>query len=686
MFGDPSRLREIMGREQLKPKNLTETLGRFARYFGQFWPGLVVVVALVFASTWTQVTGPELTGQVVDCYLAPIALGGADLASLFQGAASANPVKVSDNCWLAADSTLAETDPAKPILRSIIYTGTTIPTASELAGLSNADRIAGFTRIILALVGLFVVGALITGMSFFVMTWVGQQVLRQMRLDVFAQLHRLSLGYYAEHEAGDLMSRITNDASAIEQAFGFALIQVFSGSLLLVWLAYTMLAKSLPFGLLSLVVTPVMLVATFWFSDQARRAFRKSREEMGSVNANLQESIAAVREAQAFNRAEENIEQFKQTNAANRDANVRAVAFTAALAPTLEALSFVALAIVTTVGGYYMLKGEAFFGTAVSLGLVITFIGYVLRVNQPIQQIAILWTNVQSAIAGGERIFNLLDEKPAVLNAPNAKTMPAIQGAVVFEGVSAEYKAGVPVLQNVDFAVKPGQTIAIVGPTGAGKTTIINLLPRFYDVTHGKVLIDNVDVRDVTLESLRSQIGIVLQDTFLFSTSVMENIRFGRPDATDAEVVAAAKLAYADTFIERLPEKYNTVLGERGSGLSQGQRQLLSIARAALANPRLLILDEATSSVDTRTERLIQKAFDELLKGRTSFVIAHRLSTIRNADMILVLKAGEIIERGKFDELLARNGFFYNLYMSQFRATESAAPGHNGHHAEAVPA
>jgi ATP-binding cassette subfamily B protein len=373
---------------------------------------------------------------------------------------------------------------------------------------------------------------------------------------------------------------------------------------------------------------------------------------------------------QAFNRADENIEQFKAANAANRDANVRAVSFTSALAPTLEALSYISLAIVTGVGGWYLLRGQSLFGTVVTLGLVVTFLAYVQRFNQPIQQIAVLWTNIQNAIAGAERIFNILDEKPAIADASTARIMPPIQGRVEFNEVSHEYEQGVPVLDKVSFLAEPGQTVAIVGPTGAGKTTIINLLPRFYDVTHGSVKIDGIDVRDVTTESLRKQIGIVLQDTFLFSASVMDNVRFGRPDATDEDVKAAIRLANADNFIERLPDKYDTVLGERGSGLSQGQRQLLSIARAALADPRILILDEATSSVDTRTERLIQKAFDQLLMGRTSFVIAHRLSTIRNADQILVLKGGQIVERGKHDELLDKRGAYYDLYMSQFKKQE----------------
>jgi ATP-binding cassette subfamily B protein len=334
-----------------------------------------------------------------------------------------------------------------------------------------------------------------------------------------------------------------------------------------------------------------------------------------------------------------------------------------------------------------LLRGQTLFGSVISLGIVVTFLTYVQRFNQPIQQIAVLWTNVQNAVASGERIFDLLDQVPQVQDKPAAPAMPLIKGRVQLVNVSAAYKPDEPVLKNVSLTAEPGQTIAIVGPTGAGKTTIINLIPRFYDVTGGAVLIDGRDVREVKAATLRQQIGVVLQDTFIFSDSVMENIRFGRPAATDEEVFAAARLARADQFIERLPEGYQTVLGERGSGLSQGQRQLLAIARAALANPRILILDEATSSVDTRTERLIQTALNELLNGRTSFVIAHRLSTIRNADEVLVLKQGEIIERGTHTELLAQRGFYYDLYMSQFRHQEELIPSTvNGRTPQLMPA
>ncbi len=538
-------------------------------------------------------------------------------------------------------------------------------------------------ELVLIILALFVIGAVMTGLSFFTMAWAGNHVLRDLREDLYQHLLRLSLGYYGDHEAGDLMSRITNDSETIQQAISFALLNVFSGIMLLSWVSYNMVRLSLPFALLSLIVVPLMIVATVWFSGQARKAFRKARERIGNVNAELQESISAVREVQAFNRADENIENFRVTNAANRDANVRAVAYTSALAPTLEALGYVALAIVAGVGGMAILTGGTFFGTVVSLGLVITFVAYVQRFNQPIQQIAILWTNLQNAIAGGERIFNLMDVEPEIVNLPGAIDMPSIQGSVAFENVCASYRVDLPVLTDMNFTVEPGQTVAIVGPTGAGKTTIINLVPRFYDVCGGVVRIDGQDVRSVTVESLRRQIGIVLQDTFLFSATVMENIRYGRPEASDEEVLAAAKLAHVDTFVERLSDGYQTILGERGSGLSQGQRQLLAIARAALVDPRILILDEATSSVDTRTERLIQKALNELLKGRTSFVIAHRLSTIRNADLVLVIDKGQIVERGKHDDLLAKRGFYYDLYMSQFRA-EDEAPLQSGGNGRAL--
>jgi ATP-binding cassette, subfamily B, multidrug efflux pump len=641
MFGQGGPMMRALQQEARKPKNISETLGRLASYFKTYWLALIIILALMLTATWMQVRIPDLVGQTVDCYLTPTAaseLNGSTTAisqfvgQLAQGGQVAN-------CWYDANS----------------------------ASYSNAQRIAGLGGLILIVVALYLGSAILSGLTSYIMNWTGAHVLTRLRIQVFEHLHKLSIGYYSQHEAGELMSRITNDAETIQQAFNFALVNVLTGILMLIFVAFTMFTRSWGYALLSLVVSPIMLIATLWFSNQARKAFRVTRVELGNVNAELEQGISAVREVQAFNREKENIINFNKINAANRDANIRAVAFTSALSPTLEALGYLATAIVTCAGGLFILRNQPLLGTAISLGLVITFLGYVQRFNQPIQQISVMWTNIQNAVASTERIFALLDIQPELQDAEGAKEMPPIQGKVEFVNVSAAYKENELVLNGINFTALPGQAIAIVGPTGAGKTTMANLIPRFYDVAGGAVLIDGMDVRNVTARSLRQQIGIVLQDTFLFSNTVMENIRFGRPGANDEEVKEAARLAHADAFIERLPDGYQTVLGERGSGLSQGQRQLLSIARAALADPRILILDEATSSVDTRTERLIQKALEQLLKGRTSFVIAHRLSTIRNADLVLVVDHGEIIECGKHDELMQAQGFYYNLYMSQFR-------------------
>jgi ATP-binding cassette, subfamily B, multidrug efflux pump len=618
MFHSNDRL---FGAETRKARDVKVTLRRFWDYLSTYKLSLIFVLLFILAGTGMQVAIPLLIGQAVDCYLAP-------------GTAEAMA-----SCW---------------------YT-TPDPTASA------AMNLAGLGQVILLIVGLYLGNAVLSGMGFYLMSVAGYKMLRNLQEELFHHIHRLSLGYFTKHEAGDVMSRVTNDIDTMQQIIGFGLLSVVQGTLLIVMIVLAMFGSSVPYALVSLSILPLMFVATRWFSAQARRAFRQARKELGGVNANLQENIAAVREVQAFSREDENIEQFRSSSAATRDANIRAQAFSSALAPTLEALGYVSIAIVVGLGGYFILTNQSFFGTTISLGLIITFVGYVQQFNRPVQQIAVLWTNLQSAIAGGERIFDLLDEAPELTDRPGAIEMPQINGHVVYQDVRAAYNPDEPVLRGINLEAQPGQTIAIVGPTGAGKTTIINLLPRFWDVTDGAVLIDGHDVRDVTRQSLRAQMGIVLQDTFLFSQSVLENIRYGRSSATDEEVIAAAKLARAHDFITRLPDGYDTVLGERGSGLSQGQRQLLAIARVALMDPRVLILDEATSSVDTRTERQIQKALEELLYGRTSFVIAHRLSTIRNADQLLVLDQGQIVERGTHDELLAAEGFYYDLYMSQFR-------------------
>lgn len=648
MFGD-----RMLRQETLKPKSVGATLSRFSRYFRPFWLGLTFVAVLMAVNAYTQVIGPVLIGQAVDCFLAPAAFG--EEGGGLQLPADTDLQAETDsqaNCWYAPE--VAMGDP------------------------SRNDLLRGLLNITLVITAYYLVGSVTGGLMFFSMSRTGHHVLRRLRVRLFNHLHRLSLGFYTRNETGDLMSRITNDSDTIQQVVSFALVQVLSSVLLILWIVWQMVVMNWAYALISLSVVPLMGLTTLWFSNQARKAFRVTRQSIGDVNAELEEGISGVREVQAFSREETNIEQFRQSNAVNRDANIKAVAYTSALAPTLEALGFLGIAVVVGVGGVLLLRGQSLAGSAISLGLIVTFLGFAQRFNMPISQISVMWTNIQSAIAGVERIFELMDEVPEVQEKVNARPMPPIEGNVALENVEAEYVPGEPVLKGINLSARPGETVAIVGPTGAGKTTIINLLPRFWDVTGGTVRIDGVDVRDVQLHSLREQIGIVLQDTYLFSSSVMDNIRFSRSDASDEEVIAAAKLAQAHDFIERLPEGYETVLGERGAGLSQGQRQLLAIARSALADPRILILDEATSSVDTRTEQRIQAALNDLLKGRTSFVIAHRLSTIRSADQVLVLHDGEIIERGTHEELLARQGFYYELYMNQFRRQEDLPVQPNG--------
>jgi len=462
MFGGQHRVLES---ETSKPtKKVSVTLRRFMGYYKPYWFRYLIVLLMMILATWSQVTAPKLMGQAVDCFLTPASIStvapeASALADFFQTQGEAQ----ESNC-----------------------------TYTEVqADWTPADYLSGLGGIVLRIVGLFLLGSVATGLMFYFMVWSGQHVLNTLRCQVFKQINRLSIGYHVEHEAGDTMSRVTNDADTIQQGMTFALVQVLSGTMTLLWVGYNMLTTNAPYALIALSTIPLMAIATSWFSAQARKAFRRSRIEMGSVNAELQESISGVREAQAFSREDENIAEFEDTNAAYRDANIRAVAFTSALAPALEALGYVALMLVTVVGGIALLRGQGLFGTAVSFGLVITFVAYVQQFNGPVQRIAVLWTNIQSAIAGGERIFGLLDVKPDIQDSPDAIEMPTISGEVELQNVWAEYVPGEPVLKGVSLKAEPGQTVAIVGPTGAGKTTIINLIPRFYDVTGGSVLIQH---------------------------------------------------------------------------------------------------------------------------------------------------------------------------------------------------
>lgn len=486
-----------------------------------------------------------------------------------------------------------------------------------------------------------------------------QRILAQLRQDIFTKIQSLPLSFFDRSEAGDLQSRLLNDVNTVNQAFGQTIPQIVGNLFSLVGIILAMLAINFQLGLVSNLVVPIMIAITGLFSRWARSRFRETRKTIGELSTKLEEDIGSVREAQAFNRVDLNIDEFAELNAANRDANIQAVAITAAFLPSIDLLNTLATAGVLAYGGYLAVTGAA------TVGTVTAFLIYVQQFFRPIQILSQFYTQAQSALAGLDRIFYLLDEPAQLRDSPTAIAMSPIQGEVTFAHVSFGYTAHQTVLQNVSFQAKPGQTIALVGPTGAGKSTVINLILRFYDVTSGSLMIDGMDVRDVTQASLRSQIGIVLQDTVLFSGTVAENIAFGRPQATQAEIEVAAQVANAHDFITALPQGYSTRLGGRGTTLSQGQRQLISIARAVMIDPRILILDEATSSIDTRTEALVQAAIAKLLQGRTSFVIAHRLSTVTQADQVLVIQQGQIVEQGTHQELIDRQGVYANLYALQ---------------------
>ena len=529
--------------------------------------------------------------------------------------------------------------------------------------IATGDR-SGLLRMVLLMLAAYA-GAWVTSAGqALLMATVSQRVLRDLRERLFVHLQSLSLSYFDRHPHGELMSRLTNDLDVLNRVLSQQVTQTVSGLLTLVGILVLMFAINFWLALGSMIVFPIMILLVGWVGRQTRSGFREYQMRIGELNGQLEEMFSGQRVIIAFGQEARAMSDFDRANEQVRDVGIRAQTFAMLVPPLMGILSNANVAVLAGLGGWMVLQGLA------TVGTIATFYNYSRRFAAPLRQLGNLYNQLQSALAGAERVFNMLDEEPELPDAPNAVELEHVTGDVAFNHVDFSYEPGVPVIKNVSLDAWPGHTFALVGPTGAGKTTLVNLLTRFYDVDDGFISVDGIDIRDVKKESLRRQLGIVLQDTFLFSGSVMENIRYGRLDATDEEVVAAAKMANADQFIRRLPEGYETELSERGGNLSQGQRQLVSIARAILADPAILVLDEATSSVDTRTEMHIQEALLRLMEGRTSFVIAHRLSTIRDADRILVIRDGRIVERGNHEELLEQGGFYYDLYTSQFKGRE----------------
>lgn len=516
---------------------------------------------------------------------------------------------------------------------------------------------------------LALVGLLYTASLFFIgwclryriyhITELGQDVLKDMRLDIFQHLQKLSFSYFDSRPHGKILIRVVNYINTLSDLLSNGLVNLISDVFNVIITLIFMFAINARLTWYSLALIPLLVVMVLIIQSKQRKAYQVLSNKQSNLNAYIHESIAGIKVTQSFAREQENFRIFNETNEDNRRTWMHAVKIQFLLWPGVQNISVITMSLIYFVGIRQI-------GVEVSTGTLIAFIGYINNFWNPVINIGNFYNSLITATAYLERIFETLDEEPEIIDLPGAKDLPQIAGNVTFEDVTFRYEPGKDILKDVNFHVKQGQSVALVGPTGAGKTTVINLLSRFYDVNEGRVLIDSHDVRDVTLASLRRQMGVMLQDTFIFSGTIMDNIRYGKLDATDEEIVAAAKVVRADDFIKHLKDGYQTQVEERGSTLSAGQRQLIAFARVLLADPRILILDEATSSIDTKTEELLQSGLLALLEGRTSFIIAHRLSTIKNCDQIFYVDGGTIAEHGTHDELMAAKGLYYRLYQSQY--------------------
>ena len=531
-----------------------------------------------------------------------------------------------------------------------------------------AGDAAGLGRIALLFLLALVLAFGIRFLQTYIMQMTGQRIMQDMRRDIFGHLQRLHVAYFDRNPVGRLMTRVTTDVDAVNELFTSGVVTVFGDLFTLVGIMGVMLALDWRLALATFAVLPLFFLLTDWFRRGARQSFRDTRKWVARINAFLQECLSGMSVVQLYRREAKNRAAFAAINRSHYDANMKAIFYYAVFYPVIELLAAVATALILVYGGSRVLTA------GLTLGALVAFIQYSERFWRPISDLSEKFNVLQAAMAASERIFGLLDAAPQVVSPPQAAGAPRAEGRVSFEGVTFAYGDGAPVLSEIDFTVEPGKSVALVGATGAGKTTIISLLMRFYDVGQGRVAVDGKDVREWDLEALRSSMALVLQDVHLFSGTIASNIRLGSEIPIE-RVRAAAEAVAANRFIEKLPKGYETEVKERGATLSVGQKQLLSFARALAHDPRVLILDEATSSVDTETEQLIQKALTVLMQGRTAIVIAHRLSTVQNVDEILVMHKGRIKERGTHQELLARRGMYWKLYQLQYKDQETAATG-----------
>ena len=536
---------------------------------------------------------------------------------------------------------------------------------SKVSGSGTGIDFDAIKRILITLIILYLISVVFSFIQGFVMSGISQKVAYKLRDELVKKLNRLPMRYFDTKTHGEVLSRFTNDIDTLSQSLNQSLTQIITSVTTLVGVLIMMLSISVVMTLSALIVIPISLFIISLIIKRSQKFFKKQQEFLGEVNGQVEELYSGQTVVQAFNREEESIKEFNRINDKLYDSAWKSQFLSGTMQPLMMFVGNLSYVIVSILGGYLVIKNR------IEVGDIQSFIQYVRNFNQPISQMAQISNQLQSTAAAAERVFEYLNEEEEDITVENPVSIDGLQGRIDFQNVRFGYDESRTIIKDFTAHVKPGQKVALVGPTGAGKSTMIKLLMRFYDVNSGAILVDGHNIKDFNRGELRELFGMVLQDTWLFSGSIKENIRYGRLDATDEEVIEAAKAAHVHHFIKTLPDGYNMLLNEESSNISQGQKQLLTIARAILADPKILILDEATSSVDTRTELLIQKAMDNLMKGRTSFVIAHRLSTIRDADLILVINDGDIVEQGNHEQLLAQNGFYANLYNSQFAEQEA---------------
>lgn len=525
----------------------------------------------------------------------------------------------------------------------------------------SVDRMAGGGTIELELLLLFLAITYIAegGLAFlksWLMAGVSQRVVKELRRTLFAKLQKLPVAFFDTHTHGELMSRLANDIDNVSSTVSQSSIQLMGGIIAIIGSLIMMLVLSTVLTLASLITVPLVILLTRTVSQKTSILFKDQQVQLGKLNSHVEETISGIQVIKAFNHEQQAIEDFKAVNQQLCNVGMKAQIWSGFIMPLMNVINNIGLAAIAIVGGILAVQD------AITVGVIASFVSYSRQFVRPLNELANIFNILQSGVAGAERVFEILDEQEETADPAAVSVLSQPQGHVEFENVSFGYRTDVPILKNISFSARPGSRVAFVGPTGAGKTTVVNLLTRFYEIQTGRILIDGRDIRDYTRESLRRCFGIVLQDTYLFAGTIKENIKYGRPDASDAEVVAAAVKANAATFIQRLPKQYDTLLAENGGSLSQGQKQLIAIARVMLTNPAILILDEATSSIDTRTEFHIQDALRKIMQNRTTFIIAHRLNTIRDADKILVIQQGEIAEQGTHEQLIDQQGAYYQLY------------------------